>query len=174
MRRITLIVLLSIEAMLLIRAHGLDLPDLVAKVRPCVLLVIAESGSGTRISTGSGFFISSDGRVVTNHHVINEAVKITLKSETGATYQVDGIAADDPENDITILQAAAKNVPFLELSSGENIHVGQHIAVIGNPMGLEGTLSAASFQPSAISARTRLAANYRCHFAGLQRIAGFE
>jgi S1-C subfamily serine protease len=117
----------------------LDLTKLAEKVRPSVMLVMAESDSAA--ATGSGFFISSDGKFVTNHHVIEKATKITLKGENGAFYEVRGVLADDAVADIAILQVAAKNVQFLEIGASQTAQVGQHIAIIGSPMGLEGTLS---------------------------------
>ena len=132
----------------------IDLAKLAEKVRPSVMLVIAERDSAAqkkeygpfadlvpKTATGSGFFISCDGKFVTNHHVIEKAAKIILKGENGAFYEVQGLLADDAVADVAILQVAAKNVQFLEIGASQTAQVGQHIAVIGSPMGLEGTLS---------------------------------
>lgn len=150
-------VFLVVLAPLAFADETLDLPKLAEMVRPSVMLVIAESGLTTpekdygpfadlvpeahrTVATGSGFFISSDGKFVTNHHVIDNAMKIVLKSENGAFYEVQGVLADDSVADIAILKVSAKKIQFLEISS-QTVQVGQRIAVIGSPMGLEGTLS---------------------------------
>jgi tetratricopeptide (TPR) repeat protein len=118
-----------------------ELPRLAAKVRPAVVLVLVNDSLGKTIATGSGFFVSSDGKVVTNHHVIEKAASVEIKGENGAIYEVEGLLVDEPDADIAVLKATAKNVPFLEVVSSQQMQIGEHIAVVGSPMGLEGTLS---------------------------------
>lgn len=119
------------------------LTDLAAKVRPSVFLLEVRDKDGSTIGTGTGFLINADGWMVTNRHVIEHAHTVTAKAENGARYEATGIAAYDPNLDLVVLQVNCKSIPFLtvqEFSTAE-LQVGEEIAVIGSPLGLEGSLS---------------------------------
>ncbi|MBN2019796.1 MAG: tetratricopeptide repeat protein [Sedimentisphaerales bacterium] len=91
---------------------------------------------------GSGFFINNKGHIVTNYHVIEGAFRATVKTSSGIEYPVEGIIAKNADADIVklVVNIADANLPFLNLS--ETIpSEGQDIVVIGNPLGLESTVS---------------------------------
>ena len=71
----------------------LDLPALAQKARPAGVLIVGYDAGGKVIKTGSGFFVSADGRLVTNCHVIEGIVNATAKLESGAIYNIDGVLA---------------------------------------------------------------------------------
>jgi S1-C subfamily serine protease len=102
---------------------------------------VVNDASGKPILEGSGFLVSADGKIVTNHHVIASAVSATAKLNNGAFFQVEGIIADDPEHDLALIKVPGKNLPYLSLESAENISVGQHVLAIGSPLGLENSVS---------------------------------
>jgi tetratricopeptide (TPR) repeat protein len=79
--------------------------------------------------------------LITNHHVIKDGKQITAKSENGAYFMVAGVLADNSTMDLAVLRLQGKNFPFLALGEGVNVETGTHIAVIGSPLGLEGSLS---------------------------------
>jgi S1-C subfamily serine protease len=118
-----------------------DLPRLAGVTRKAVGLVLGFDEKGKIIQTGSGFFISEDGRFVTNEHVIKGAKKMGVKMENGAHYTVEKISVASTRFDLVILQVHAKEVPFLKLETSGLPEVGTRIAVIGSPVSLEGTLS---------------------------------
>lgn len=119
----------------------LDLRSLASQLRPAIALVIVTDKTGKETRTGTGFFVSSDGKLVTNAHVVEGADRAVAKLEDGAVYTVRGVIAAAADKDLVVLQVDAKQVPALTLSSGEPAEVGTAIAVIGSPLGLEGTLS---------------------------------
>lgn len=123
------------------RSTKLDLPSLAKAVRPSVAQIIIYDKGGNQIGTGSGFFISKDGRLITNYHVIEEAVSAVAKIETQAFFGVEGILAASPENDLAILKVKALGTVPLELGNSSSNEVGDRVAIIGSPLGLEGTLS---------------------------------
>ena len=119
----------------------IDLKALAKKARPAVMLLVVSDANGKEIATGTGFLVSSDGKLITNHHVIEGAASAVAKSENGGLFPVEGVLVDDPKNDLVVLKLKGKDLSFLPLGDSEKIEVGTRIAVIGSPLGLEGTLS---------------------------------
>ena len=122
-------------------SQPLNVAKLAAQIRPAVALLSIFGDNGKLVRTGTAFFTSRDGRLVTNWHVIEGAVNANAKLENGATYTVTGIHNSAPELDLVLLQAEATDVPFLVVSQKPLPEVGARIAVIGSPLGLEGTVS---------------------------------
>jgi hypothetical protein len=123
------------------QTEAIDLKALAKKARPAVLLIVVSDRKGTEIATATGFLISSDGKLLTNHHVIDGAASALAKAENGALFPVEGLLADDPTNDLVLLKLPAKDLPFLPLNAKDKVDVGTRVAVIGSPLGLEGSLS---------------------------------
>ena len=95
-----------------------------------------------RKGTGSGFFVDSNGLILTNHHVIENSskVEVTLSDETTVKAEVVG---RDPINDIALVKIDCpdnKCVP-LRLAENRELLVGQAVLAIGNPFGLQGTMT---------------------------------
>lgn len=123
------------------QTEAIDLKALAKKARPAVLLLVVSDRTATEIATGTGFIVSSDGKLLTNHHVIENAASVLAKAENGALFAVEGLLADDPTNDLVVLKLAARDLPFLPLNAKDKVDVGTRVAVIGSPLGLEGSLS---------------------------------
>ena len=101
----------------------------------------APSGKGQRMPTqglGSGFLISSDGYLITNHHVVDGAEKITVKLNDKREYPAKVIGSD-PQSDIALLKIAATGLPTVTLGNMDHLKVGQWVFAIGAPFGLERT-----------------------------------
>jgi S1-C subfamily serine protease len=125
------------------RATGqsFDLVELARRTRDAVVLIEAFDSGRNEIATGSGFFVSGDGLLITNAHVIEGAASVAAKTESGLVLPVKGAVRVDLENDLAVLMVEAKNLPFLPLGQSGVLETGDHIAVIGSPLGLEGSLS---------------------------------
>ena len=117
--------------------------ELVKKVKPCVVLIETFDKDNKPLGQGSGFFVSNKGHIVTNHHVIEGAYRATVKTASGMEYPVEGIIAKNADADIVkiVVKITDENTPFLNLSEIVPSE-GQDIVVIGNPLGLESTVSA--------------------------------
>lgn len=117
------------------------LPELVRRIKPSAVAIETFDARGEKLSRGSGFFIGPD-RVVTNRHVIDNAVRAEVHSYTGAVYPVKGVLAVDAEGDIALLrvEAPASQVRPLSLDR-TSPQEGESIVVIGNPFGLEGSVT---------------------------------
>ena len=135
-------------------SHSGEVPDLRAlakETRPAVYLLVLQDEDGKTIGSGTGFLISPDGLLVTNHHVIAEAKSIIAKAENGGLFPVVHVLGTDLANDLALLQIEGKNLSFLSLAPEGSAEPGTRIAVIGSPLGLEGTLT-----EGIVSARRRL------------------
>lgn len=91
--------------------------------------------------TGSGFILSADGQILTNAHVVDGAtvVKITLKDGRSFDGKVVGI---DSVTDVAVVKIEASDLPQVELGSTESLAPGQWAIAIGNPLGLDNTVTA--------------------------------
>jgi serine protease Do len=89
---------------------------------------------------GSGVIIRSDGLILTNNHVIEDASKIQVTLSNGKTYKGKVIGAD-PISDVALVKIDAKNLPCLELGDSSKLKVGQWVVAIGNPYGLDHTVT---------------------------------
>src|ERR1700682_258453 len=117
------------------------LPDLVRRIKPSAVAIETFDARGEQLSRGSGFFIDSE-RVVTNRHVIENAYRAEVHSFNGYVYPVKGVVAVDAEGDIAVLriEAPAGQVRSLSLDR-TSPQEGESIVVIGNPFGLEGSVT---------------------------------
>jgi hypothetical protein len=118
-----------------------NVADVVKKSSDAVVLIVISNSAGEETVQGSGFLISDDGEIVTNHHVIKDAHSATVKLSNGAFFQVSGVLADDPDRDLAVIKVNGRNLPFLLLSELDKVQVGDHVVAIGSPLSLEGTVS---------------------------------
>jgi len=93
-------------------------------------------------SLGSGFVISSDGYIVTNNHVIEDVDSIKVAFKDGSEYEAE-IVGRDPKTDIALIRIEADKPLFaLPLGDSESVRPGEWVVAIGNPFGLEHTVTA--------------------------------
>ena len=100
---------------------------------------------------GSGFFISDDGYLVTNNHVVDGGTKYTVVMDDGKEYDAKLIGTDK-RTDLALLKVDAKNNKFIYVGWGDDskVRIGDWVVAVGNPFGLGGTVTA-----GIISARGR-------------------
>ena len=93
-------------------------------------------------SLGSGFFISAEGHIVTNHHVVENAVEIEIVLEDGRELDAELIGSD-PQTDLAVIKVTeAGTYPFVEFQSSSTLRRGDWVIALGNPFGLGGTATA--------------------------------
>jgi hypothetical protein len=106
-------------------------------------------------SLGTGFVISKDGYIVTNNHVIEETEKLTVKFNDGSELPAT-IIGRDPKTDIGLIKVEAKKPLFaLPLGDSEGVRPGEWVVAIGNPFGLEHTVTAGIVSAKAPQHRSR-------------------
>lgn len=91
-------------------------------------------------SLGSGFIISPDGYIVTNDHVIRNADEINVKLYDKRTFKAK-VVGKDPKTDVAVIKINADNLSFLKFADSNKIKIGQWAIAVGNPFGLNGTLT---------------------------------
>src|SRR5882724_6212527 len=133
-------IVVLIAAIVLVNSQDF-LPELVRRIKPSAVAIETFDAHGEKLSRGSGFFIDTD-RIVTNRHVIEGAYRAEVHSSNGNVYPVRGVLAVDAEGDIALLKidapaVAVRPLPLDRTSPQE----GESIVVIGNPLGLEGSVT---------------------------------
>ncbi len=94
-----------------------------------------------RHALGTGFILSPDGFIVTNNHVIEGADEIVVKLKSGKEYKARLIGTDD-KLDVALLKIKAKGLQTVRLGDSDRARVGDWVVAIGNPFGLEQTVTA--------------------------------
>lgn len=90
---------------------------------------------------GSGVIISPDGYIISNNHVIAGANKLEVVLSNKKSYTAN-LVGTDPTTDIALLKIEEKGLPYLNFANSDNVEVGQWVLAIGNPMGLNSTVTA--------------------------------
>ena len=117
------------------------IPQLVTKTKPATVQILAFDENWSPIKSGTGFFISPDGLIVTNYHVIQGAAHLAARTNEGATFAFQRIVAQPQGVDLAILKFFAEGVSFLKLGKSTDAVEGQQVIVIGSPEGLQGTVT---------------------------------
>ncbi|MEP6946955.1 MAG: trypsin-like peptidase domain-containing protein [Acidobacteriota bacterium] len=117
------------------------LPELVKRIKPSAVAIETFDARDNTVARGSGFFIAPD-RVITNRHVIERSARAEIHLLDGKKYPVRGVLAVDGEGDLALLEvdipaALARPLPIVRAVPQE----GESIVVIGNPYGLEGSVT---------------------------------
>jgi serine protease Do len=106
-------------------------------------------GDQIRRGVGSGFIISADGYILTNAHVVDDASEVTVKLTDNREFTAKVIGADR-RTDVALVKIDAKNLPVVKIGESARSKVGEWVAAIGSPFGLENTVTA-----GIISAKSR-------------------
>ena len=97
-------------------------------------------GESREQSLGSGFIISSDGYILTNEHVVSGAEQISVRLPDQRTFGGE-VVGTDPKTDVAVIKIEDDSLPVLALGDSNRIKVGQWALAIGNPFGLDSTLT---------------------------------
>lgn len=121
--------------------------ELFKELSPAVVTIFVHTNSGD--GSGTGFVIDRQGTIVTNHHVIKDAAAVKIKLINGASYNTADLLADEDKVDLAILRVpfdkpsdgTAPDITPVVLGDSDGIVVGERAIAIGNPLGLEHTLT---------------------------------
>lgn len=109
-------------------------------------------------AAGSGVIVSPDGYIITNNHVVEDAVKTTITLNDKREYN-GTIIGTDPSADLALIKIEADNLPYLTFANSDSVKIGEWVLAVGNPMNLTSTVTA-----GIISAKARqLDINSRQH-----------
>lgn len=90
---------------------------------------------------GAGFFISQDGYLLTNNHIVENAQSVRLTTLDGNEFTAK-IVGTDPKTDLALLKVDEKNLPYVQLGDSGRLRSGEWVLAIGNPLGFEHTVTA--------------------------------
>ena len=107
---------------------------------PAVVHISAEAKNG-RAGTGSGVLFTPDGYLLTNHHVVAGATKVSASLTDGRRFAA-AVIGDDPATDLAVLRLAGTGLPHASFGSSNALRVGQLVVAIGNPLGFQATVTA--------------------------------
>jgi S1-C subfamily serine protease len=116
-----------------------NLEELSAMATAAVVLIEVDIGKKSR--QGSGFIVTQDGVILTNHHVIRDATNATVRLASGDVYDRVSVMATDERRDLAVLKVSGFSLPTLGLGNSDSVHIGMDVVAIGSPMGLENTVS---------------------------------
>jgi len=119
--------------------EGTDVSAVVAKVMPSVVQVNVQLANGEGI--GSGVIISSDGKILTNNHVVSGAEQVTVTLSDGRTVNAT-VLGTDPSSDLAMIQAqGVSGLTAASFGNSDEVKVGDEVIAIGSPGGLQGTVT---------------------------------
>ena len=101
---------------------------------------VPEQSNQPILAQGSGFIVSEDGYILTNNHLIKDASKITVTMNNEKEFDAKLIGTD-PNTDVAVIKIEGKNLPYLKLGNSDELEVGQWVAAIGNPFGLQASMT---------------------------------
>ncbi len=144
-------------------AGRLDVKAVLAAVAPSVVQIEIETedavfGGGA----GTGFIISPDGQVVTNAHVVEDAVTIKVMLSDGTVKSAE-LVQKDPSRDLAVLKIKGDNLPAARLGNSAEVEVGDEVLAIGNALGLGDTPTVTTGIVSALNRQLQLAGNRLTH-----------
>lgn len=93
------------------------------------------------VATGSGVIISTDGYIVTNNHVVQNATKLEITLNDKRTYNAE-IIGTDPTTDLAVIKIDEEGLPNLKYGDSDNVRVGEWVLAVGNPFNLTSTVTA--------------------------------
>ena len=96
---------------------------------------------GKLIGSGSGFVFSSDGLILTNHHVVRLKGDIKVSLLDGSEFQAE-LVGQDPDSDVAIIKAYGSGYSVAKLGESDSLQIGQLVIAIGNPLGYQHSVSA--------------------------------
>ncbi|MCT7992856.1 HhoA/HhoB/HtrA family serine endopeptidase [Laspinema olomoucense] len=102
--------------------------------------------------TGSGFIISDDGQILTNAHVINGADKVSVVLKDGRSFE-GTVLGEDPISDVAVVKIEATNLPKATLGNSQQLQPGEWAIAIGNPLGLDNSVTAGIVSATGRSSR---------------------
>src|SRR6476659_4163896 len=98
-------------------------------------------GRGEGVSFGTGFLISGDGYVLTNHHVVDGASEVTVRLSDRREFKAKVVGSDE-QSDVALLKIAATGLPSLRMGDSRQLRPGQWVVAIGSPFGLDHSVTA--------------------------------
>ncbi len=122
-------------------SDALNAEEIYNKCASAVFYIEIYNKNGDAIASGSGVFISADGKALTNHHVVKNAYSAKVTTNDGKTYAVSGYYDAQESLDMALIQVDGSGFSFLPMGDSTALTAGQTVFAIGSPKGLDDTIS---------------------------------
>jgi hypothetical protein len=119
--------------------QSFDSAEITKKITPAVVLVTGITDDGKVL--GSGFVVSSDGKIATNLHVVQSLRTGGVQLASGEKFELLSVLAFDERKDIAIIKIAGFDLPSVTLGNSNNVQVGEPVLTMGSPLGLQGSVT---------------------------------
>lgn len=123
-----------------IPASGQHVATFFKQTSPAVVFIVGLAGAEIR-SLSSGFIVTSDGIVITNAHVVEGASRVAIKLASGRVFEDVAVLYKDRNRDLAVLFIPGQALPVVRLGDSNRVEVGEEVIAIGNPQGLENTVT---------------------------------
>jgi S1-C subfamily serine protease len=120
-------------------SQSFDSAQITKKVSPGVVLIKGTTSSGEVL--GTGFIISSDGKIATNLHVVEGLKNGGVQLASGEKFDSFTVLAFDSRKDIALIKIPGFDLPMMTLGNSNNVEVGEQVLAVGSPLGLQGTVT---------------------------------
>ncbi len=118
------------------RIEGINVKAVLEEVQEAVVIVKVVTDDGGE-GGGSGFIVTPQGRIVTNAHVVEDAIRVDVRFFGGELVPAE-VVASDPTRDLAILQVDRDGLPTVRLGSTDGVEVGDEVVAIGNALNIIG------------------------------------
>lgn len=125
--------------------------EIYEKISGATVKVFSYDKTGKQFSSGSGFVVTNDGKLITNFHVIDGAYTVKVKFYDGEFFNVTNILGYDKNNDVAVLKITKNTEEYLKIST-EKVKTGDTVYALGNPLGVENIFSQGIVSRESISA----------------------
>lgn len=115
--------------------------NIVSNAMKSVVLIETYDVENNKISTGSGFVILDENKIITNFHVVEGSYVIKIKANNNKSFKVSKIIAFSKDLDIALLEVPNTDLVPLEMELKEKVEIGDDVIAIGSPLGLKNTVS---------------------------------
>jgi hypothetical protein len=119
--------------------RSFDSAEITKRVAPAVVLIKGTTDTGEIL--GTGFIISSDGKIATNLHVVETLKNGGVQLASGEKFDSFSILAFDSRKDIAIIKIPGFDLPTVALGNSNSVQVGEPVLAVGSPLGLQGTVT---------------------------------
>jgi V8-like Glu-specific endopeptidase len=116
-----------------------DSAQITKKISPSVVVIKGTASSGEVL--GTGFIISSDGKIATNLHVVESLKNGGVQLASGERFDSFSVLAFDARKDIAIIKIPGFDLPTVALGNSNNVQIGEPVLAVGSPLGLQGTVT---------------------------------